>query len=175
MLLISSDKRLSEIFDVRDSRYPEATSVLYHPMPLCFINRCVPCLPQTCSDGWTSMYGVVVFYYRRNMTTTTTQHKSRLPLTHTNSTQDLSSRSKSCAGPRTGPQPRRPQQPRSVGLDAYSATAGWGQVLYQVAGQKCGRCSPRSYEMPLWYAEEAQKVRLSGREDMALRQHAMSM
>lgn len=35
-----------------------------------------------------------------------------------------------------------------------------GQILYKVAGQKCGgSCSSEEFELPLWYPEEAQKVR----------------
>lgn len=35
-----------------------------------------------------------------------------------------------------------------------------GQILYKVAGQKCGGiCSSGVFELPLWYPEEAQKVR----------------
>ncbi|KAL7639777.1 UNVERIFIED_CONTAM: hypothetical protein RMT77_009187 [Armadillidium vulgare] len=59
---------------------------------------------QNCLDGWTSMFGVVVFFYSWN-------------------------KEKSC-----------------------------GQIWYQVSGQKCGKCNPDTFEMPLWYPEEAQKV-----------------
>ncbi|XP_047473395.1 uncharacterized protein LOC125028109 [Penaeus chinensis] len=33
-----------------------------------------------------------------------------------------------------------------------------GQVLYHVLGQKCSACSPHTFEMPIWYPEEAQKI-----------------
>lgn len=35
-----------------------------------------------------------------------------------------------------------------------------GQIFYKVAGQKCGgTCKAEGFELPLWYPEEAQKVR----------------
>ncbi|XP_076058513.1 uncharacterized protein LOC143035530 isoform X2 [Oratosquilla oratoria] len=57
---------------------------------------------KECNDGWTSMYGIVMFMYRQNFE--------------------------------------------------------YGEIQYQVVGQKCSQCHPSTFEMPLWYPEEAQKV-----------------
>ncbi|XP_071549174.1 uncharacterized protein [Panulirus ornatus] len=59
---------------------------------------------RSCRDGWTSMYGVVIFYYK---------------------------------------------------LDFFHF---FGQILYEIPGQKCRNCKPKVFEVPLWYPEEAQKV-----------------
>lgn len=35
-----------------------------------------------------------------------------------------------------------------------------GQIMYKMVGQKCnGNCASDWFELPLWYPEEAQKVR----------------
>lgn len=47
---------------------------------------------------------------------------------------------------------------KSVSNGSVEEGKGWGEILYEVIGQKCDHCQPNSYEMPLWYAEEAQKV-----------------
>ena len=75
------------------------------------------------------MYGVVVFYYRRRDT---------LPVNISTTITTTGGSDGGAGGVRGG--------------------GGWGEILYKVAGQKCDRCSPAKYEMPLWYAEEAQKV-----------------
>ena len=48
---------------------------------------------------------------------------------------------------------------RETTENRQSSTARcWGEILYSVCGQKCSQCSPQKFEMPLWYADEAQKV-----------------
>lgn len=45
----------------------------------------------------------------------------------------------------------------------WSKRSMQGQIFYRVAGQKCGgSCNSEGFELPLWYPEEAQKVRDGG-------------
>lgn len=176
-------------------------------------------LVQRCRDGWTSMYGIVVFYYRRSIThpgmcgdSDNLQHKSASNLHHqsflasnstcsgqnddhlqnkdydeeTHDSTENWRRNFSSGGQRylqsrgnwRGPEHSnfngrgplsnenaRATNSTSRGYNSHYnegngrwADQGFGEIVYEVAGQKCSRCNPDIYETPLWYNDEAQKV-----------------
>ena len=96
------------------------------------------------------MYGVVVFHYRR--------HSSKVKPSVCQSNNPHTGDVLEMLG-EVAPVNAEEDIDRVTG-EVIERGKGWGEILYQVAGQKCDRCSPQNYEMPLWYAEEAQKVRV---------------